>query len=367
MTRYEAYIQKDWAQHGLAPVFVGRIRDNGSADFAMFLVDVWCLGVKDAFGENDALESDLRAFVDDRLPESMREPIHPTCARKLIDGALAYAERLGFAPHRDFRKARRVLSSLDASLCPTEFTYGSNGRPCFVRGPNDSDERVERVLAILEARVGADGFDFVDTLADEEDEEDVGLAAREDLIEWLDAEPPDVPRFYALSGMATAALLCPQPVSPAEIVTTLWDPTAPIWSHPEELEEFLSLLTDYWNNLSDLILAATAPDAPSESQVIDVWLEDFPEGSEVYVLAAMAEWVTGFYSMTERHPEAWSGPLNRPDLAQHWEMIRWWANFLENKDQIDTAMQATPPRNIGLSVTALARALRPPPSEPAPK
>lgn len=362
MTRHEAYIEKNWEQHGLAPVFVGRIRDNGSADFALFLVDVWCLGIKDTYVEIDAFESDLRAFVEERLPEAMREPISPACAKKLIDGALAYAERLGFAPHRDFRKARRVLSGLDATQCPTPFTYGRDGRPCYVRGPHDSAERVERILAILEARLGPDGFDYEGV---EDDPDDDMLARRTELMDWLDAEPEEVPRFYTLSGMVTAAFLGSQPVSPSDIVKALWEPTAPIWSNQDDLEAFLDLLIDYWNDLSDMVLDATAPDAPSEAQVIDVWLEDFPKGKEIYAIAAMAEWAAGFYRVIERYPEAWAEALNRADLAEHWEIVRWWTNFLENKDRIDAAAQAAPPRNLGLSVAALARALRRPNQAPS--
>ena len=48
MTRYEAYIDKRWREHGLAQVVVVRRRDNGLVDFGVFQVDLWCLGVRDA-------------------------------------------------------------------------------------------------------------------------------------------------------------------------------------------------------------------------------------------------------------------------------------------------------------------------------
>jgi hypothetical protein len=124
MTRYEAYIEKNWMETGLAHLLVARIRENGATDFAIFLVDLFCLGVKDVVLENDVAESELRELVAERLPDDFREPVAPACAKKMIEGALAYAEKLGFAPHANFRKARKVLSGLDASRCPQEFTYG---------------------------------------------------------------------------------------------------------------------------------------------------------------------------------------------------------------------------------------------------
>ena len=36
MTRYEAYVEKNWQELGLAHLLVARIRDDGSADFAVF-------------------------------------------------------------------------------------------------------------------------------------------------------------------------------------------------------------------------------------------------------------------------------------------------------------------------------------------
>ena len=363
MERFEAHIQKDWQEHGLAHLLVVRRRGDGSADLGYFLVDTWCLGVKDAFAETDLLESELEAYVAERMPESGSERLHPACAKKLIEGALAYAERLGFAPHRDFRKARRVLSGLDATLCPTDFTFGRDRRPCFVRGPDDSDERVDRVLAMLTARLGEDGYDFEDQTAAEEDD-DI-LEVREDLIAWLDTEPEDVPRFYALSGMVTALHICPQIVPPTKLLGALWGQAGRDWADEAELQEFTSLLMTYWNYIGDLVADQVAPEAGSHDQAVDVWQEDFPESSDpkVAYLMAMVDWAGGFMRATELWPEAWGDALRRPNLAEHWEMIRWWAESIgpSNLNRIVDAAEANPPRTIGASVGALIRALRPAP------
>ncbi len=362
MNRYEAYIGKDWSEHGLAHLVVARIRENGSADYGIFLVDIWCLGVKDAFGETNGLESDVRELVDERLPESMREPIHPSCAKKLIDGALAYAERLGFAPHRDFRKARRVLSGLDASLCPTEFTYGRDGRPCYVRGPDDSNERVDRVLAILDARLGEEGYDFEPVDEDDDDSEEDIVELRKDLMYWLQAEPPEVPRFYGLSGMLTALHICPEVVPLPRLLEVLWGPDGPVWTDEEEAKNFAEMLADYWSYVGGLIELAVAPDAAPEDRAVDLWSEDFPSDNPIPFAAASKEWAMGFLRTIELWPEAWGNATTRPDLLEHWEVIGWWAAFEKpgNMDRIADAAEGTPPRTLAQSITALARALHPP-------
>jgi len=135
MTRHEAYVEKGWEEMGLAHLFVSRIREDGSADFAMFLVDLFCLGVKDASFEADVGERYLKELVEERLPEDYRERIHPACAKKLIEGALAYAESLGFTPHRDFRKARKVLNGIDASAAPGSSPSAATAGPAMCAGP----------------------------------------------------------------------------------------------------------------------------------------------------------------------------------------------------------------------------------------
>jgi yecA family protein len=362
MTRYEAYIEKNWEELGLAHLLISRTREDGSTDYAVFLVDLFCLGVKDAFFEAAVSEEALREFVDLRLPDDMRERFHPACAKKLIEGALAYADSLGFTPHRDFRKARKILSGIDASVCPREFTYGRDGRPCYVRGSDDTEERVDRICSILEARCGIEGFDYEDP--GEEDDADLEdeLIIRNDLLEWLDAEPPDVPRFYEVSGLMTAMLICPTVLSPLKIMEVLWGADGRTWRDKAELQKFTDLLFPYWNGLNDLIQDALTPGAPPGTQILDIWEEDFEEEADgIEMAAATFAWAVGFRRATELWPAAWGGALSRPDLTPHWEVISWWAGFdqQENRDLMIAHAEANPPRTLNKSVLALARALRP--------
>lgn len=361
MTRYEAYVEKNWKESGLAHLLVARIRDDGTADFGGFLVDLLCLGVKDAFSEIGIMEADVINFVNGRLPEDFRERIHPACAKKMIEGAIAYAESHGFAPHRDYRKARKVLSGLDASQCPTDFTFGEDGKPCYVRGPDDDETRVERILAILEARYGPEGFTYMD-IGEEAGEAEDAVAVREELMDWLDAEPESVPRFYEFSGLVTGLLLCPQVVSPLKINEVLWGPEGRIWADQNEAQEFADLLMEYWNLINDMILDCVAPGAPPDSSPVDVREEDFEEDEGPELAASLCAWAMGFLRATEIEPESWQAALQRPDLAPHWEVLQWWAGFLEtkNRDAVEAAAHRIPPRTIGGSVTALTRALRQP-------
>lgn len=369
MTRYEAQIGKGWKERGMAYVLVTRIRPGGMVDFGVFLVDLWCLGVKDGFSEMDVPEAEARNVVAERLPEDSLEAIHPACAKKLIEGAVAYAEALGFSPHREFRKLRRILSGIDASLCPTEFTFGHDGRPCFVAGPDDTDDRIDRVLGVLEARLGTDGFEFEDH-AGGTDEDVAGL--RKDLMAWLAAEPHEVPRFYFFSGLVTALHLCPHPVPPTKTFEILW-PEGRDWKNQAELEAFTGRLMQYWNYIGERVQDNLAESSKPEdggvnSGIVDVWETDLPNQKEgeaydpLPYLASLMEWTGGFWRATEEWPEAWGNILSRRDLAPHWEIIRCWAGYQDEKNRrvVDAAAEEPIPRTLGSSLKAILHALRRP-------
>ncbi|MBI2511886.1 MAG: YecA family protein [Opitutae bacterium] len=368
MTRHDAFIQKDWEKGGLASLAVWRTRSDGSVDYAIFIVDAYCLGVKDCVTETGVSATDVAADIDVQLPPAIRERIHPACAKKLIEGALAYAQALGFAPHRDFRKARKILNGIDAAACPREFTYGLDGKPCYVRGPEDDDDRVDRILAILEARCGEDGYDYVDPEEDEDELDD--FKTREALMELLDAEPENVPRLYEVSGLIAAMSLCPTVLSPLKLLDVLWGPQGKQWKSHEEMQEFMNLLMSYWNQVNDLILSTIDPDAHPDNNIIDIFSEDFDEfaaeeGEETAsraMTAASIVWARGFLRATELWPEAWGNFLARPDLARHWEVIGWWAHFerKEVREKAIAAAESEPPHTLAAAANALARALRRP-------
>jgi hypothetical protein len=96
---------------------------SSSADCG-YLVDTWCLGVKNAIGPRRMSERELEAFRDVFFKpwHSTGGPAPLELGRHLVLGAADYARALGFAPHTDLtargtRSARgrgRARSSSDA-------------------------------------------------------------------------------------------------------------------------------------------------------------------------------------------------------------------------------------------------------------
>lgn len=176
----QSYCKEELFETGIGYVVVVRYKSGGRVEVGCFLVDVHCLGVKDAFFQVYS-DTDFQSECLERFfPEGIPSPKPAAWGRKLVEQAVIYAARLGFAPHPDFKKAGRVFGGVDASECDEEFVFGSGGKPLYVQGPYDSKDKAEQILAVLRAKCGDGGFDFIvlgGVLDEEDDEDQIGIMA----------------------------------------------------------------------------------------------------------------------------------------------------------------------------------------------
>jgi hypothetical protein len=130
---------------GIGHLMITRQQSEGRLVSAVFLVDVYCLGVKNAFwraGTHEDIEDMIR-----QMDKAQRmRAITPACLAKIVKGAIEFAQSFGFPPHPDYRHASILLDGIDPSTCPNEFTFGRDGRPFYIQGPNESPAEVKAIL-----------------------------------------------------------------------------------------------------------------------------------------------------------------------------------------------------------------------------
>lgn len=102
-----------------------------------------------------------RRIRDHYAAEFPMEAVAPACARKLIEAAAASALHLGFAPHRDFRKAARVFGGIAPADCSQDFAFRQDGKPFYRRGPRETVAEARRIVEHLTRRCGPDNFDYL--------------------------------------------------------------------------------------------------------------------------------------------------------------------------------------------------------------
>ena len=145
---------------GVACVLVAAPDGHSRVSVCGYLVDTWCLGVKNALGPKRMSNRELLEFRRYYFGQWRSDgiPIPLELAQHLVLGSVAYALRIGFEPHRDFKRASRLLGSWEG---PSAITFGMDGKPHYINGPDDNPERV---LATLERTVGSGGYHYTVSL-----------------------------------------------------------------------------------------------------------------------------------------------------------------------------------------------------------
>lgn len=146
---------------GLATVLVARRHRYDKVAVCGYLADVYCLGVKNAFGPKTMNERELlefrRKYFSRYDNNAVEAPIE--LVREVVLGSVEYARGLGFEPHPDFAKARPHLGPWTG---PSSITFGKNEKPLYISGPYDEPYSVVRTL---QESAGDGNFDYIAAIA----------------------------------------------------------------------------------------------------------------------------------------------------------------------------------------------------------
>jgi len=160
-------------EEGITNLYVCREFPNGSAVVVCFLVDLFCLGVKDVMFEKTNVGGAVELYREVYKPSGPPRATTPAEAKKLCLGAVAFAAKYGLPPYPDYAQAVKIFDGIDETTCDTEFTFGKDGKPFYIVGPNDGLTKRQRVIDTLERTAGPGGYDFLFPIdADFDDEFD---------------------------------------------------------------------------------------------------------------------------------------------------------------------------------------------------
>jgi hypothetical protein len=151
-------VEGDDYHSGIAGVLVARRAMPRRVSVCGYLVDVYCLGVKNALGPRTMKDDDLASFRS-MFFEGFAEAGPPLdapldLARHLVFGAVDYARCLGFEPHPDYAPVAGHLGRWEGA---SAITFGRDGVPYYTQGPYDNGPKVLRTLT---RSVGKDNFHF---------------------------------------------------------------------------------------------------------------------------------------------------------------------------------------------------------------
>ncbi len=180
----ECLINDNWdtdEAEGFAQIVIARQQPDGDIAFGVYLVDMYCLGLKSTFCNGGYSLSEYRnKVVPLAVQPAKPKECPPELAHQIIYQGIDYAAQYGFRPDKDFKWSRYLLEERGTLEEPYKIAFGKDGKPLFVAGPYDN---VDVIIRRLEKNAGPGNYDFVvfidepsdadeffDDLEDEDDE-----------------------------------------------------------------------------------------------------------------------------------------------------------------------------------------------------
>jgi len=179
---HECLVNIGWKDSQMVNVIIARKHINGNITACLYLVDLYCQGVKDTtwfFNIPVSEYNDLKEKIDEKLG---LEPVKYELAHNIIFSALEFAEDYGFYPHKDFTGITIFMLEEDSDAIELiDIECGVDGKPAYMRSPNHTKRETEMIIAKLEKNPGPGNYviydkidaDTVETsLEGEDDDED---------------------------------------------------------------------------------------------------------------------------------------------------------------------------------------------------
>lgn len=151
--------RRDLLELGIANASCAVRLKTGEIGVVVYLIDRWCLGVKDVVGR--IMPAEFYAdWVDNLREKTGAKSIAPAALRRLLDDAVAFARSCGQPPHPAYARYQAVLARIDPSQAKERFEMGDNGKPHFFAGPNDDEARCYQIYSRLRDACGEGNFHY---------------------------------------------------------------------------------------------------------------------------------------------------------------------------------------------------------------
>lgn len=184
---HECLMAESMFETGLGSVWISRKLPNGKLSVGVFLLDIFCLGAKNAMLWKNISVQEYKMMQMMCFGETLvsAEPSH---IKKLVLEAVAYAKNLGFKPHKDYEESLAALEGIETVGCKVEYTFGHEGKPFYIPGPEETPAMITRIVKQLRKSCGEDGYNVMteEDMADEEEEYTVTIDDPEKTVRLMD-------------------------------------------------------------------------------------------------------------------------------------------------------------------------------------
>jgi len=183
----ECWVNAGWEEEGLASAMVFGADSRGLHAFASFLIDVWCVGLKDAWGRTQMNRPEFNEMLKRGRGRLELEPIETTELRRLVVGAIQFSRQNGFKLPVGWEKWTAIFGNLGDINSADLTGFGIDGGLRYVGDlpflsqrligctPEEFIRRpdVHYVMGLGGAGISNNGIEWDDDDEEEDDDEDV--------------------------------------------------------------------------------------------------------------------------------------------------------------------------------------------------
>ncbi len=154
---YECWICSEWKENGFANIILARLQPDKKIIAGVFLVDLFCLGVKDSFHLVNCSITKYNETIEKFSQQVTMQKCPVELAHSIIYSAIDFAHGIGFSPHPDYQQTKLILEPRE-NIKLSKIKCGLGGIPNFVAGPSDD---VDAILATLNRNVGQGNYHYI--------------------------------------------------------------------------------------------------------------------------------------------------------------------------------------------------------------
>ena len=169
------YISSDMQIYGEGHITIVRRHPNGKFTVGIFLVDIFCLGVKDSFCRVRIDKYNYEVLMGHLRKEKPHEVSYEE-AHNWIYGAIAFAEEAGIAPDKSFNLSQYILEEDTEDIPLIEYEFGKDGKH-YLMAMNKLE--LSKYLPILRKNLG-ENFNY----AVQEEEYDEYEEMEDEDMDW---------------------------------------------------------------------------------------------------------------------------------------------------------------------------------------
>lgn len=167
---HECWINSNWDEGGIANILISRKHKSGNITACYYLVDLYCLGVKDTHYNFNITEELYNSHVEKFQMGVGGIMIEYTLAHNIIFSSLEFADKYGFTPINSFETITEYFLEEDnEDIDLIEIECGKDGKPFYVQGRYHTNSDVNRIMKQLEKSAGAGNYDYLLLLREEKD------------------------------------------------------------------------------------------------------------------------------------------------------------------------------------------------------